>query len=252
MTGWGNLEAELALWASHGTPARLWLRDDDAVQPTEALNKLALLTGQFDVPITIAVIPFFVREELMTFVRQHLNFSVALHGHAHTNHAPRSEKKCELGLHRARQIVLDELTGDRAKLAGMFDDRFFNMLVPPWNRISPALVAELGSCGLQHLSTFGWENFPGRGSICQLNTHVDIIDWKGNRGGRDAGELAADLANALARARQKGGLPVGILTHHLVHDEAAWDFLQALLEFIACNPNAKWCHAASLSGETAG
>jgi hypothetical protein len=128
----------------------------------------------------------------------------------------------------------------------MFGHQFINMLVPPWNRIDPQLVPELTATGLKSLSTFGWENFASRPGLVQINTHVDIIDWKGTRGGRPVDELAKELATELEVARKKGGAPVGILTHHLVHDYQAWAFLQQLFQFVRDHQEVTWSQAASL------
>ena len=63
----------------------------------------------------------------------------------------------------------------------------------------------------------------------EVNTHVDLIDWKGGRG--FVGEAAAldALVAALAQARTSGE-PVGVLSHHLAMDGGAWDFLRSILE----------------------
>ncbi len=247
MTIWNRLEEELTNWDQEGLrPARLWLRDDDAVEPTNELETLLGLSRQFDVPTVLAVIPALVSYALADRVKDNKLVSIAVHGHAHINHAPEKQKKCELGLHRDKQIVLDELAAGRAKLVQMFGDRFINMLVPPWNRIDAELVISLASIGLTTLSTFGWQNFPASSGLLQHNTHVDIIDWKGTRGGRPVNDLVIDLAETLSIARQQGGAPVGILSHHLVHDENAWKFLDQLCHFVSQNDHIKWCQAVSL------
>ncbi|TIT57545.1 MAG: polysaccharide deacetylase, partial [Mesorhizobium sp.] len=54
---WQPLVEELARWQRAGRKAEFWLRDDDAVDPTPALDRLLDLTRQFAVPVTLAVIP---------------------------------------------------------------------------------------------------------------------------------------------------------------------------------------------------
>ncbi len=252
MNNWQRVDEELTKWGEKLPPARLWLRDDDAIEATSSLMQLIQLTEQFDVPVTLAVIPCSATQALAKRVAETSHVSIALHGYAHCNHAPGDQKKCELGLHRGKQVVLDELADGRAKLEQMFGTRFINMLVPPWNRIDPHLVSDLSNTGLASLSTFGWSDFPDSSSLRQLNTHVDIIDWRGTRGGRPVKDLVDELANAFAKARQLRGKPVGILSHHLVHDETAWEFLRQLFDFSSQHRQIKWCHAASLSGPSTG
>jgi hypothetical protein len=64
----------------------------------------------------------------------------------------------------------------------------------------------------------------------QVNTHVDLINWKS--GGVFVGETAAlaALVAALAHARTISGETVGLLSHHLVMDGRAWDFLRSMWE----------------------
>ena len=82
--------------------------------------------------------------------------------------------------------------------------------------------------------------------LAEANTHVDPVDWRG--GGGFAGEDAALalLCGHLA-ARRRGEAdpdePTGILTHHLVHDEAAWRFLERLFAVLRGQPVARWLAA---------
>jgi len=253
MSIWDKISAELELWQDKGLPpARLWLRDDDAIEPTTALDRLADVAGAFDIPVTIAVMPEPVDVALVPWLEGHRQFSVALHGYAHKNHAPAGEKKCELGLHRGQQMVMRELATGHGKLQDMFGPRYINMLVPPWNRIDQSLLPDLAGIGLTSLSTFTWKLFPQTPGLVQLNTQIDIIDWKGTRGGRSETGLVDDLLLALQTARRKSGAPVGVLTHHLVHDEIAWAFLADLFQFCAARDDIGWCQAASLADGSKG
>ena len=170
--------------------------------------------------------------------------SVLQHGFAHRNHAGAGEKSMELSPHRPQEQVLCELRGGFAQLASTFGKDFLPVLVPPWNRIAPALVPELPALGLHGLSTFmprtACNPVPG---LRQVNCHVDLIDWRGGRKGRDHGILAREVAGHL-RARRAGradsGEPTGLLTHHLDHDESAWDFVEEFLDRVVAHPGVHW------------
>ncbi|TIS82782.1 MAG: polysaccharide deacetylase, partial [Mesorhizobium sp.] len=54
---WQPLVEELACWRRADRKAEFWLRDDDAVDPTAALDRLLELTRALEVPLTLAVIP---------------------------------------------------------------------------------------------------------------------------------------------------------------------------------------------------
>ena len=225
--------------AANASAVNFWLRDDDAIEPSDKLDRLLDLTGTFNVPLTLAVIPAHTGDALAQQVAAKRHVSVAVHGWSHTNHAPADEKKQELGSHRPAHEILGELSDGFAHLSKLHRSHFVPVLVPPWNRISPAIIDRLGELGFKAVSTFGDEEST---ELLSVNTQVDIIDWKGNRGGRPAIELAAEIIDCLESDRSS----IGILTHHLVHDDPAWQFLQQLFEATTDHPGARWVSIAEL------
>jgi hypothetical protein len=69
--------------------------------------------------------------------------------------------------------------------------------------------------------------------LVQVNTHVDPIAWRGGGGALSVDAISARLVAAIM-ARVDGTAdatePIGLLTHHLVHDEAIWHTVESLLE----------------------
>lgn len=237
--------AALSERAAQGRPLRLWLRDDDASQPTPALDRLLDRAAAHQVPLTLAVIPQPwdgppTGAALAERLAGQAGVSVGLHGWSHRNHAPAGVKKQELGLHRPAAAIHAELRAGLALLRALHGTRLLPMLIPPWNRIDPDLAAALSHDGLTALSTFGPERpVPG---LAVVNTQIDIIDWKAGRIGRPAGALWGELAGWA----QSGRDFVGVLTHHLVHDAAAWTFLDDLFQSAAA-AGALWSGAADLA-----
>lgn len=223
--------------AGEGRTIQLWLRDDDAIEPTPALSQLLGLSKRWDAPLTIAAIPAHATTALAELLEELPLISVAVHGWDHMNHAPASEKKQELGLHRGEAAVLARLAEGLERITTLFGDRAVPLLVPPWNRIAQPLLGHLPSLGYEALSVFGPER--AETPIRLVNTHVDVIDWRGTRGGR-----AMDVLYAEAAARLDAGTgrktSLGILTHHLVHDEAVWAFLDDFFELTARHPACRW------------
>ena len=219
--------------AAIGNPARLWLRDDDATAPTAALDHLLALTEAAEIPVTLAIIPAHSGQALATRLDTAKGVSVAVHGWSHTNHAPASEKKQELGPHRPALQVLAELAQGFRHLTYLHPQQFTPVLVPPWNRIAPQVVAGLPALGFKALSVYG----PEAPAVLPLyNTHVDVIDWRGTRSGRPDAVLMDEIAEAMAR----GDAPIGLLTHHLVHDAQVWGFLKRLFALTADHPGCRW------------
>ena len=221
-----------------GEHVQFWLRDDDAVVPTVALKRLLDLCADHSVPLTLAVIPRDTEQPLATALQARDNVAVAVHGWSHANHAGTSGKKQELGSHRPLAETVKELKAGFDKLSGLYPQQFIPMLVPPWNRIAPEVIEALPALGFRSLSVFG----PEKDAVPPLlNSHLDIMNWHGVRGGRDPEELFAELAKLL----DEQGRPktIGILTHHLVHDDNAWAFLQALMAATSGNPACRWVGA---------
>jgi len=231
----------LDLRAAIGNPARLWLRDDDAIAPTAALDHLLSLTEAAHIPVTLAVIPADSGAALAQHLRAAPGVSVAVHGWSHSNHAPASEKKQELGAHRPVAAVLAELSRGFNHLAALHGDQFTRALVPPWNRIAPQVVAGLPALGFKALSVFGPE---AAAPLRVINTHVDVIDWRGTRSGRADAVLMEEIAEAMLH----GDKPVGLLTHHLVQDAQVWGFLQRLFALTANHPGCRWVGLPQLIG----
>ncbi len=233
---WQPLREELMRWEDAGRTAEFWLRDDDAVEPTPALDHLLSLTSDFAIPVTLAVIPAVTDTRLADRLSDAAHAAVAVHGWAHQNHAPEDQKKQELGAHRPRGAVLDELARGLSQIVRLHGERAVPMLVPPWNRIDASLIDDLGSIGFTALSVYGP---PKPAPIRVINSNVDIMDWHSTRGCRDHALLVQDIVARLQQAYD-GGEPVGLLTHHLVHDEAAWIFLARLFEVAGRSRAGKW------------
>ncbi|CAN7399528.1 polysaccharide deacetylase family protein [Pararhizobium sp. LjRoot255] len=233
---------ELDRWQRAGKVARFWLRDDDAVEPSAPLERLLEITGAFSIPLTLAVIPAHTGEALARRLEREPWCTVAVHGWSHMNHAGPEEKKQELGRHRPASEVLGELQQGLRHLARLHPNRLVPLLVPPWNRIDAALVPQLAGLGFEALSVYGPEK---PSALPVVNTHVDVMDWHGTRGGRDRMALAAEIVARLGQMFDHGG-SLGLLTHHLVHDEAAWDFMTALFDVTARHPACRWSRVTDI------
>lgn len=230
---WQALDRELLFWRRAGLDLPIWWRDDDAVAPTAALDRLLGLSQSLGMPLHLAVIPKTATDALVARLEGCADVYVMAHGWAHENHAPADVKKAEFGAHRPCGAMLAQVTEGAAQLSQMFGTRVLPIFVPPWNRISPELVAELPKAGFSAVSTYT----PRRArlaadGVVQLNTHFDPIHWRGSGGLAPVDALLEQLVTQLADRRlgnADGSEPYGVLTHHLVHDRAIWDFTRDVL-----------------------
>lgn len=238
-----DLDRELDRWRALGRVATLWWRDDDAVERTPALDRLAALAVRHRVPVALAVIPAALESALALPA----GASVLQHGYAHRNHAPAGAKTRELGARPLAEVMRD-LADGQARLRAAFGAAFLPVVVPPWNRIDDDVVAALPAAGFAGLSTFGPRAAasPVPGLVC-CNAHVDPVAWRAGRGFAGAGRCLRDLVAHLADRREgraDAGEPTGYLTHHLVHGDDAWAFTEALLARSVAHGSARWLAAA--------
>ena len=254
MVGWRALADELDAWAAAGREAHLWWRDDDASQATPALARLIDLAAEAEVPLCLAVIPAAAEPGLVACIEDAPPGVVAApHGYAHHNHAPPGRRKAEFAADRAPEAMIEELKLALRLTAELFGPRAMPVLVPPWNRIAHDLIPHLPGAGYRGLSTIARrDRAPAPPSVAGLrrcDAHVDIIDWRGSR--RFIGEAAAlaAIVKRLAVLRAAGGVaaqPVGLLTHHLMHDDSAWAFLGAFAAHTRAHRAVRWPTAAKI------
>ena len=246
MSTWRDLEDEAALWHQSGRTAELWWRDDDAVDVGPELEKLLAIRRDTGAALALAVVPSRATGALADHLARERDIDLLQHGYAHVNHAAAGQKKAELGGERPAMVVLGELGTGWLALERLFGGRPLPVLVPPWNRIAPGLVPTLPEIGFAGLSVFGprRRTWPVKG-LLEINTHVDLIDWRVRRFVGEPAALSALLA-ALARARTKSHEPVGLLSHHLAMDGEAWDFLRSVLGKAARMPGLRISPARAL------
>lgn len=226
---WRELEDELARRA-----VSFWWRDDDAGSVSPALERLLGLSRKHAIPLALAVVPEGAGPQLFELLHEHV--TVLQHGTDHRNRARPGEKKTEYPQSEPVHLALARIRGGLERLRAAAGGQLLPVLAPPWNRMRKDLLHELRGVGLHGLSAYGprpsAEPVPG---LRQVNAHVDIVAWR--CGKRFIGEKEA-LGCALRHLGANE--PIGWLTHHAVHDAAAWEFLERLFTL----KGARWLSAA--------
>lgn len=245
---WNSLRDELAHWRDVGRRAQFWWRDDDAARWTPALERLVGLAGTMQVPLALAVIPQSADAALFEQLADEV--CVLQHGVDHRNRAAPGERRAEFTPAEPLEDAAARIAAGRRRLAGLAGSRWLDVFAPPWNRLPQALCAQLPAAGLHGLSSFGprAQASPAPG-LTQVNTHVDLVNWRGDRGFVGAPAALEQAVRHLA-ARRRGAADrdeaTGWLTHHLQHDAAAWDFMTTLLERTRPDPCVHWVSARTL------
>lgn len=231
---WQALEQELDLWSKRGRKLRFWWRDDDAQTETPALGRLLDLAGRFEMPLALAVIPLGAESVLERRLAREARVRVLQHGWDHANHADPAWP-AELGGTRNRTEVEAQLMEGRRRLESLFASRFLPVLVPPFNQLSRHLDGTVRRVGYRFISLHG--DFAGL-PLPSRNPHLDVIDWQRNTAA-EPGYLVR-WALAAIKLRRYGlvsaSLPVGMVTHHLAHDDAVWSLAEELLRRLRRHP----------------
>jgi hypothetical protein len=245
---WRRLLDEIGRARDAGREVEFWWRDDDAARPDPALDRLLAMAGNYKMPLALAAIP--AQAEAAAFAHLPAGVSVLQHGGDHRNRAGRGEKKTEFPALESADAAIGRLKAGGLRLSQLVGERLLPVLAPPWNRICSSLLPHLAAAGYRGLSQYGPRGAarPAPG-LLQVNTHVDLIAWRAGRG--FAGEealLAAAAAHLAAKreGRADAGEPTGWLSHHAVHDEPAWRFLERLFETLEAAPGVRWLHAEAL------
>lgn len=245
---WREFRDEILRWQDSGRLVEFWWRDDDATRRTPALDRLLQLAASTGLPLALAVVPDGAQAALFEGVAPGV---VAIqHGVDHRDRAVAGGKKSEFPVEESPDEAAQRLIRGRDQIVLATGARALPVLAPPWNRLNPGLIPQLAAAGFRGLSTYGARNTgePAPG-LRQVNTHVDVINWKGGR--CFAGEEYVLQRAVWHLAAKRTGLvdtaePTGWLTHHAMHDEAAWRFLGALLDTIGEYRGVRWMHPAEL------
>ncbi len=243
---WAPLTEALARLADRGRTLTVWWRDDDATAHTPALDRLLALSESTGAPVAIAAIPALAEPSLAARLADAPGACVLVHGLAHADHAPAGERKAELGPHRPVDALLGDAAAALRFARATFGDGLLPVLVPPWNRIAPALIPHLPGLGYRGLSASRGTPEAVVPGLVRADVDFDPIDWRGSGGLRAPAELVAALAQAVRMRIDGPGAPLGLLTHHLRHDLELWAFCHALLDTLGRHPAVRFRSASAM------
>jgi hypothetical protein len=261
---WHDLGLELRRWSDEGLIARFWVRDDDAIEVTPQLRRLQQLADLHGVQVGLAVIPANLRQDLADLLQADpRHFMPMCHGWAHVNHGVPGDPG-EFGESRPIEDAVDDARKAFAAFRSHFPEQPV-VFVPPYGRIAGRVAAHLPQIGFAALSNGpsigvarlarlnGLTNALPRSpfiaaSGSHLDVHIDPIDWV-RKTARGEAEVVKALLGELRMRRKRHvapALPIGILTHHLVHDEAIWRICDGMIECLQREACVRFVEPGSL------
>lgn len=264
---WQALLRELDRWSERSSIATFWFRDDDACAVTPQLERLRDLADRHGVEIALAVIPGQLESALVRYLRvEGSPFHAMCHGWRHIDYGPNG-RPGEFGPDRPLSALREDAKLAFDEFANHFGRRAV-VFVPPYGRITKALTSELPQIGFWGVSTgptnaerrlarlmakVSWSPSirlnSGR-STRHFDVHVDSFDWT-RRTARTTTSVAREIVGHL-RLRRNGfvapGAPIGLLMHHLVHDEATWDLYDGFLEATTAHSAVRFARIGAVIG----
>ena len=244
MDNWQRLSNEIKLWQ---TPIEFWWRDDDAVADSPALQTMLAIARESAIPVHLAVIPKAL-ESSLDIIKTPENKAISYvlqHGVEHKSYALAGQRKVELGGSQVLLPLISKLSAGQDLLAAKFADQYLSILVPPWNRIDEDVASALPQVPYKKLSVLSSAKLIE--TDFHLNVHIDIINWQ-QRQFAGEGVILDKLIELLTRRRLNIDLrtkPIGLMTHHLDHDNQCWQFINSFFKFCQRHPQIDW-----ISGET--
>jgi peptidoglycan/xylan/chitin deacetylase (PgdA/CDA1 family) len=227
------LGAELDRWQRLGRSPTLWWRDDDATAASPALDRLLALAEQLGAPLTLAVIPSDTAGDLGVLRQRHgALVTFAQHGCRHVNCMQPGLPAAEFPPTADPAQLTGSVESARAALGERLGEPV-HLFVPPWNALPDNLLAALARTGHRAVSAYGATRGDAHG-VARLDTHIDLLRWKPSVRPKPLGSLFEQLRHQLQRRRLAGAFaePVGLLTHHRDHDDAAWRTLRSFLAVV--------------------
>lgn len=234
---WFLLNRELARWRAAGRTAVLWWRDDDARQPTAQLDRLLSIARAHDMPLTLAVVPDVPLQALGARLAEASGVTAVQHGYDHQNRRGGAHAG-EIPHDWSADQIRAHLAPGWANLSTLPGAR--RIYVPPWNDVHPLLPGVLVADGYEGWSA--WQDNGETGGLARVDAHLDLLRWRGGARFRGTGKFLKELRRMLVARRQAGrwDAPIGVLTHHLVHDENSWRFLYRFMGWTRARPAVEW------------
>jgi hypothetical protein len=221
----------------------VWWRDDDAGRHDARLDRLLELATGGGRQLGLAVVPAWLDDATTARVLAAPTVHVMQHGWAHADHALPGAKPVELGGAADRMTCADELRRGASRLRGAFGGRFLPVMVPPWNRIETSFLGALPGLGYRGLSTFADDRRGTARGLVHVNTHVDLIDWRGTRRMKPLGDLIGEVDRLLARPDCR---MLGLLSHHLEMSLDEMARLRQLFTHVDELERCRWADLPSL------
>ena len=224
--------------------AHIFFRADDIAVPGKQFAHLLEIFSQSRVPLCLAVVPaWLTRPRWLALERVAKNSASRWcwhqHGWRHVNHEI-DGKKQEFGPVRCRADLEHDIRCGRQRLENLLGKNFFPVFTPPWNRCDQKALELLKEMDYAAISRSRGSKPPPPEGLLNIDVNVDLHTRKEKTPGIGWDNLFNDLQQAIASGR------CGIMIHHQRMNQAAFDFLDILLNALKKQKKLQLVHFKDL------
>jgi hypothetical protein len=225
---------------------RIFFRADDVAVPGKRFVRMMELFSRNRVPLSLAVIPARLTSVRWQYLKGFEKKNPSRwcwhqHGWRHVNHETKGKKQ-EFGEVRTPPEIRQDLIRGQQRLKQLMGKDFFPVFTPPWNRCSDHTLQVLQELGFVAVSRSRGSKPQSLANLPDFSVSVDLHTRKEK-------DPAAGLDNLVKEFKQAAGSgDCGIMIHHQMMNEAAFDFLAALLRMLVKRKRLHLVHFRDMVG----
>jgi len=214
-----------------GGGGRIFFRADDIAVPGPRFTRLMDVFSRYQVPLCLAVVPAWLTPPRWQALQAAGKNAASLwcwhqHGWRHVNHE-RQGKKQEFGPGRSLDRIAGDIQHGRQRLQDLMGTRFYPVFTPPWNRCDARTLEVLKKMDFAAVSRSQGSAAPVSPGLPDYYINVDLHTRREKDPAAGWQNLFAELRQAIASNH------CGIMIHHRMMNEAAFDFMEMLLKILA-------------------
>ena len=251
---WQSPPKDLAMWIdkcmdsarNHRVKkeALVFFRADDVAVPSKGFTRLMDLFVRYGAPLSLGVVPAWLSEPRWLYLKGFKQRGSDLwcwhqHGWRHQNHV-KTGKKQEFGPSRTQVQIKRDLIQGRRRLELHMGKDFFPVFTPPWNRCNLSTLISLKELGYHAVSRSLGSQPSAPVGLPDFQVNVDLHTRKDRASGVGWKGLFEDIKTAL------GNGFCGIMIHHQRMNEAAFGFLEILLDAFSSRKDLSLVHFGHL------
>ena len=226
------------LWNNRS--GRIFFRADDVAAPGKILAKLMEIFQRRRVPLCLAVVPAWLTGSRWQYLNDLGVGDSSLwcwhqHGWRHANHEINGKKQ-EFGASRSRSDIKRDLLLGKRRLEDFMGAAFYPVFTPPWNRCSLSTLELLQELGYVAVSRSCGSQPEAPKELCDFCVNVDLHTRKERDPAEGWNNLLGELQLAVASEC------CGIMIHHQRMNDAAFDFLEFLLQTLLRHKKLQLLH----------